>query len=289
MSEQPATPSPSGSSRPWIRGVELIGEAVHHAGGFIAASVRYVGGLAYLLGDTSVWTVRGLITRTVRFNHATLVSQMVRVGVRSIPIVAIVQVFIGIILALQMAPTLQSYGQLQRVAEVVGIAIVRELGPLLTAVVLSGFAGASIAAEIGAMVESEEVKALRAHALNPIRFLVVPRFLATSVMIVLLTVIADYIGVAGGFIAGVFVLDVPAQIYLNLTQDAVNVTDFMTGLFKAGVFGGVIALIACYEGFHVRGGPEGVGRATTATVVKSIVSLIGIDAVFTAVFYAFGL
>lgn len=251
--------------------------------------IGYVGGLSELLGATLARFCGGLFSKRVKFGWSALVAQMVRIGVRSIPIVAIVQVFIGGILALQMAPTLATYGQLERVADVVGIAIIRELGPLLTAIVLSGFAGASIAAELGAMVESEEIKALRAHALHPIRFLVVPRFIATTVMIVALTVIADFIGILGGFLAAVLVLDVPPWLYINLTQSALKSTDFFTGLFKAGVFGAVISMIACYEGLGVRGGPEGVGRATTATVVKSIVSLIGIDAVFTAVFYKFGI
>jgi phospholipid/cholesterol/gamma-HCH transport system permease protein len=139
------------------------------------------------------------------------------------------------------------------------------------------------------MVEAEEVKALRAHALNPIRFLVTPRLLATGVMIVALAVIADFIGVFGGFLTAVFILDVPPFLYVNLTQAALDNQDLVTGLIKAGVFGAVIALIACYEGLNVSGGAEGVGRATTSTVVKSIVALIGIDAVFTTVFYTLGI
>ncbi|MCH7814842.1 MAG: ABC transporter permease, partial [Planctomycetes bacterium] len=193
---------------------------------------------------------------------------------------------VGVILTLQMAPTLQSYGQLEQVAGVVGIAIVRELGPLITAIVLSGFAGASIAAEIGAMVESEEIKALRAHALNPYHFLVVPRFLATVISLVGLVVVADVVGVCGGFVTAWGVLDVPASTYLELTRDSLGYKDYLTGLFKSGVFGVLIAMIACYEGLNVRGGAAGVGRATTATVVKSIVALTTVDAVFTAIFYA---
>lgn len=269
-------------------GVSAVGRAVAQRWNRVAAALVQLGGLLYLLWDTLDWTVRGVFQRRVRFGWRALGSQMVRVGVRSIPIVCIVQVFIGVILALQLAPTLQTYGQLERVADVVGIAILRELGPLLTAIVLSGFAGASIAAEIGAMVESEEIKALRAHALHPVRFLVVPRFLATTVMIVGLAVIADFVGVLGGLATAVLVLDVPSGLYLNLTQAALQTRDFISGLVKAGVFGAVIALIACYEGFNVSGGPEGVGRATTNTVVKCIVALIGIDALFTSVFYTLG-
>jgi len=216
------------------------------------------------------------------------VIQMVRVGVQAIPIIVLVQTFVGIILALQMAPTLDRYGQIARVADVVGIAMFRELGPLLTAVVLSGFAGASIAAEIGTMVESEEIKALKAIALNPIRFLVVPRVLATIFMLTALSVIADVMGVLGGLITATGILNITSNEYLNFTRQAIQHTDFLTGLVKAGVFGMLISMIACLEGLSVSGGAEGVGRATTNTVIKSIVALITTDVVFTAVFYAWG-
>ncbi|MFH0980937.1 MAG: ABC transporter permease [Planctomycetota bacterium] len=253
--------------------------------GHAAGHIRFIGGAAHLFGEVCTWCFRGLFLRGYKLGRRSLIEQAVRVGVQAIPIVAVVQVFIGVILALQMAPTLDRYGQLERVADVVGVAIFRELGPLITAIVLSGFAGASIAAELGAMVESEEIKALRAHALNPVQFLVVPRFLATVLMLTGLTVLADVVGVFGGFATSVLVLDVSPRAYLAATQDAVVVRDFLTGLFKAGVFGVLISMIACQEGLNVTGGAVGVGRATTATVVKSIVALIGTDALFTAVFY----
>jgi phospholipid/cholesterol/gamma-HCH transport system permease protein len=210
------------------------------------------------------------------------------VGVLSLPIVMLVQLFIGVILALNMAPTLDSYGQIERVADIVVIAVFRELGPLITAILLSGFAGASIAAELGAMVEGEEIKALRAHALDPIRFLVVPRVLATAVMMVGLTVVADVVGVVGGLITAVGVLGVSPGVYLDGTRAAVDSGDYLTGLVKAGVFGVIIAALACYEGLNVRGGAVGVGRATTMTVVKSIVALIAADTIFATVFYTLG-
>ncbi len=260
---------------------EALATLLRHA----ADEVRFIGGAAHLLGETGRWCFRGACLPGFKLGRRALVEQTVRVGVQAIPIVCVVQVFIGVILALQLAPTLEGYGQIERVADVVGIAICRELGPLITAIVLSGFAGASIAAELGAMVESEEIKALRAHALNPVQFLVVPRFLATVVMLVGLAVIADVVGVGGGFATSVLVLGVSPNTYLSATQDAVFLKDFFTGLFKAGVFGVLISMIACYEGLNVTGGAVGVGRATTSTVVKSIVALIGTDAVFTAVFY----
>jgi phospholipid/cholesterol/gamma-HCH transport system permease protein len=290
MSESPSQSSPpTPQPNPVVRALEYIGGATIRQGREAARFLEFLGGAVYLISDTLTWIFRTLVQRKSRFGREHLWAQMVRVGVRSIPIVSLVQVFIGIILALQMAPTLKSYGQIQRVADVVAIAMFRELGPLLSGIVLSGFAGASIAAELGTMVEGEEIKALRACALNPIRFLVMPRFLATVVMLTMLTVIADVVGVLGGFTTSTLVLNISPESYLSYTRAALTNKDFITGLVKAGVFGVMISMIACYEGLNVTGGAEGVGRATTNTVVKSIVALITADVIFTAIFYAFGL
>ncbi|HPM23570.1 MAG TPA: ABC transporter permease [Phycisphaerae bacterium] len=280
------------AGRPRVRGrrtwIEVVGATVR--GGVLALgdAAIYVGGIVRLLLAIGQRAVRALRGGADRIRLEALVQQAVRVGVRSIPIIVLVQVFIGIILALNMAPTLALYGSLERVADIVAIAVFRELGALISAVILSGFAGASIAAELGAMVEGEEIKALRAHALDPIRFLVVPRVVATTVMLVGLTALADVVGVFGGFLTAVFVLDIAPQTYIDGTRAALTMGDYFTGLFKSGVFGAIIAMLACYEGLHVTGGAEGVGRATTTTVVKSIVCLIGADCIFTAVFYVLG-
>ncbi len=281
----PATPSRNIIAR----GLEGVGRASRSRLNSLAGTLRFIGGAAYLFNDTLAWITRAAFTREARVGREHLFAQMVRVGVRSIPIITLVQVFIGIILALQMAPTLASYGQVQRVADIVAIAMFRELGPLLSGIVLSGFAGASIAAELGTMVEGEEIKALRAIALNPIWFLVVPRFIATVIMLTLLTVIADVVGVFGGFFTATTILDIAPEQYLSYTRLALTHTDFISGLVKAAVFGVMISMIACYEGLNASGGAEGVGRATTNTVVKSIVALILADVLFTAVFYAFGI
>lgn len=272
-----------------VRGITALGRAGLNTSRRMSAGVRYAGGVGYLLIDTASWTCRGLFLRGVRFGWPALVSQMVRVGVRSIPIIVLVQTFIGIILALQLQPTLEQYGSTDKIANIIGIAMFRELGPLLSAVVLSGFAGASIAAEIGAMVESEEIKALRAHALNPIRFLVVPRTLATIIMLTGLAIVADVVGVGGGMMISWAALGIEPAPYLDNTRAALVYRDLFTGLTKAAVFGLLISMIACYEGLSVQGGAEGVGRATTSTVVKSIVALIATDCLFTAVFFMFGL
>lgn len=282
-------PSSDRPSARWVRGVEAVGRATLAGIHGVTKFVSFVGGMICLAGDALRWTARGLVSRRTRLGRRALAEQMIRVGVRSIPIVALVNTFVGIILVLQMAPTLESYGQLERVADVVAIAMFRELGPLIAAIVLSGFAGASIAAEIGAMVESEEIKALRAMALNPVLFLVVPRYLATTLMLIGLAVLADVVGVLGGLGVAWSVLDIRPAIYLDFTRNALASKDFITGLVKAGVFGWLISMIACYEGLTVAGGAVGVGKATTATVVKSIVALITVDTLFTAVFYVFRL
>ncbi len=271
-----------------VRSVSLVGRGIYRGYDGFVEGVRFIGGMSILLGELLWWVVMSIWKAGVRFRWPAVFAQMVRVGVRSIPIIVLVQTFIGIILVLQMAPTLQDYGQLDKVANVIAIAVFRELGPLITAVVLSGFAGASIAAELGAMVEAEEIKALRAHALNPTNFLVVPRVVATVFMMVCLTVISDVVGVFGGFMTSVWMLGIDGQLYLQNTQSALLVQDFMTGLVKAGVFGMLISMIACYLGLKVTGGAVGVGKATTQTVGLSIVSLIKTDCILTAVFYVFG-
>jgi phospholipid/cholesterol/gamma-HCH transport system permease protein len=259
-------------------------------GARVLSVLRYAGGMSLLFGSVAGTTARGVLPGQGRFRWSALAGQMVRVGVRSFPIVMLVQLFIGMILTLQLAPTLTEYGQLDKVATVIGIGAFRMLGPIITAVVLCGFAGASIAAELGTMVVSEEIEAMRAMAMNPIRYLVVPRVIATLIMSVLLTVAADLVLCLGGYLACKWALgpDAYAAFWDTVRREVTNV-DLATGLIQAGVFGILIALIACYEGLTVRGGAEGVGRATTMTVVYSLIATIIAAGVFTVGFYLFNL
>jgi phospholipid/cholesterol/gamma-HCH transport system permease protein len=158
----------------------------------------------------------------------------------------------------------------------------------VSAIVLTGFAGASIAAEIGSMVVSEEIEALEAHAINPIRFLVVPRVLATTIMMICIAAVGDYLGVLGGLTVSRYFLGLDPNQYINHTFDVLKVRDFITGLIKAGVFGAIISALACHLGLSVTGGAQGVGVATTRTVVLTIVALISVDLLFTSVFYYLG-
>ena len=254
------------------------------------AGLRYVGGMALLLGETTRWVWRGLFTRRTRFGVGALAEQMMRVGVKSLTVVMLVQVFIGVILALQMTPPLAQFQQEAQVSKIIGVAGFRMLGPIITAVVLSGFAGASIAAELGTMVVAEEIEAMDAMALNPVRFLVVPRVLATIVMMVVLSVIADLMIALGGWLTSLLVLGPESYVgYWQRMNDQLQYKDLYTGLIQAGVFGLLISLIACHEGLSVRGGAEGVGRATTMTVVYSIVAIVSAACVFTVIFFIYDL
>ena len=175
-----------------------------------------------------------------------------------------------------------------QVADIIAIAMFRELGPLVSAIVLTGFAGASIAAEMGTMVVSEEIEALEAQAIPPIRFLVAPRVVATTVMMVCVALVGDLTGILGGMLVSRTFLGIGFTQYLQHTFEAIHTRDFVTGLVKAGVFGTLIASLACYLGLGVTGGAHGVGVATTRTVVLTIVALIFVDLLFTAVFYYLG-
>lgn len=257
-------------------------------GGLVAGTLEFVGGLVWLLIDLLRWVVRSVFSSRIRFGRSAFVSQMVRVGVQSVSIVLLVSSSIGLILALQTAPSLQQFGQVDKVANLVGVAVFRELGPLIAAIVLTGFAGASIAAELGTMVVGEEIEALESMGLNPVRFLVVPRVLASAISLVLLSVIADLSAVIAGGVIGVTQFGIPYEVYKDNTISQLSDIDFLTGLFKAGVFGTILGLIACRNGLMVSGGAAGVGKATTDTVVQTVVTVIFADLFFTAVFYAVG-
>ncbi|MCK6477318.1 MAG: ABC transporter permease [Phycisphaerales bacterium] len=259
--------------------VEFVGERV-------LSLLDHVGSILLLLVEAGRWLARGVFGRRVRIGRQAIVSQIVRVGVRSIGIVSVVSGAVGFILAFQLAPPLEEFGRKDLVANIIAVAVLRELGPLIGAIVLTGFAGASIAAEIGTMVVSEEVEALEAHALNPVRFLVVPRVLAALVSMTALAVISDVVAVAAALLVGVTVLDIPYATFVQNMLDQAKLVDFLTGVGKATLFGMLIGVIACGNGLRVTGGAAGVGRATTGTVVQCVVAIIIADLVFTAIFYA---
>ncbi len=243
-----------------------------------------IGGVSKLFFATAYWTFVGPFRgKGLRWRAA--LRQMVVVGFDAVPIVSLISVFIGIIIALQGAYALRKFGAMNFVVDMVAVTITRELGPLLTAIIVIGRSGSAFAAEIGTMRVGEEVDALETMGLNPVKFLVVPKLVAMLVMMPCLATVADAAGILGGALFAMTNMGWSLQNYLLRTADALLMRDIITGLIKSLVFAVIITKIGCYEGFTVRGGAEGVGRSTTASVVKSIFSVIAADMVFTAFFY----
>jgi len=219
------------------------------------------------------------------FKERPFIEQCRKVGVDSLPIVSMVAFFIGVILALQTAYQMQRLGSEMYIASIVAVSIVRELGPIITALVVAGRVGAAITAELGSMNVTEQIDALETLAANPVKYLVVPRFLALSIMLPLLTLYADAIGIFGGWLICVNKLSISSGMYTHITFNSLLFKDLFTGLTKTVFFGMIIAFVSCYEGFNVQGGAEGVGRATRHSVVNSFILIIAFDCFFTAFFY----
>lgn len=211
--------------------------------------------------------------------------QSKNIGVDSLPIVSLVALFTGIILALQTAYQMQKLSSEIYIANIVAVSLVRELGPVLTALIVAGRNGAAITAEVGTMRVTEQIEALYTLAANPIKYLVVPRFISLAIMLPLLTLYSDAIGIFGGYFICVNRLGIPSHLYMSMTYEALSLKDLFTGLFKTVVFGMIIALVASLEGFRVEGGAEGVGKATTSSVVKTFIMIIAADCFFAALFY----
>jgi phospholipid/cholesterol/gamma-HCH transport system permease protein len=200
------------------------------------------------------------------------------------PIVLLINFLVGAILGLQGAIQLHRFGGDHFLANLVGLSVVRELGPLMTAILVTGRSGAAYAAELGTMTVNEEVDALRTLGQDPQRFLVFPRVLTLVLVLPVLTVLGDLIGIAGGLAVAIAYLDQPAVVYLQSLQQAVGFGDVGTGLLKSFAFAFAIGLIACQRGLATRGGAVGVGRSTTSAVVVVLFTLVALDAVFTWVF-----
>ncbi|UCH45853.1 MAG: ABC transporter permease [Nitrospiraceae bacterium] len=239
-----------------------------------------------LVNDTFYWSfISPFKGKAIRVRAS--ISEMVKVGYNSVPIVAVISLFVGIILALQAAYQLKKVGALIYVADLVGVSLTRELAPILTAIIVAGRSGSAFAAEIGSMKAAEEVDALVTMGINPIRFLVVPKLIALMIMLPALTLFADFIGIFGGFLLSVTELGIHPYNYFQQTVSALVMTDVVTGLVKALAFSIVITIVGAYEGFKVEGGAEEVGRRTTASVVASIFLVIVFDLFFTTLFYFF--
>ncbi|MFP5212040.1 MAG: MlaE family ABC transporter permease [Acidobacteriota bacterium] len=248
--------------------------------------LRHLTSITLLFRETMRWMiVKPLQGKPLRFRAA--VGQMEEVGVKSIPIVFLVSFVIGIILVLQTAYQLEKFGAITYAASLASVALTREMAPLLTAIVVAGRVSAAFTAEMGTMLVTEEIMALEVMAISPIAYLVVPRFIAMLIMLPCLTVLADLIGMIGGYVVGTTAVGIRSSLYIQKSIEALLLKDIMTGLIKSVVFAAIIAMVGCYMAFVVRGGAEGVGKSTMISVVTSLICIIVADCLFTTIFYLF--
>jgi phospholipid/cholesterol/gamma-HCH transport system permease protein len=213
-----------------------------------------------------------------------VVMQMDLIGVGSLPIVVLTGFFSGAVMALQMSRALAQYGQVGQTGALVSISLVRELGPVLTALMVAGRNSSGIASELGSMKVSEQIDAMRALGTDPIQKLVTPRLIGTAVMLPLLTILSDFIGMFGGWIIAYFFLNLPSQQYWHSVWKALEWNDVSQGLLKPFAFAFVIALVGCFYGLRTTGGTQGVGRATTQAVVAASVLILLLDFFFSKIF-----
>jgi phospholipid/cholesterol/gamma-HCH transport system permease protein len=259
-------------------------ELVAQIGESVTSGLAYLGSLATLGARAAYYTFVGPFQgRPLRLQRA--ISQAMDVGVRALPILSLITFFIGLILALQGAYELRKFGAIDLVATAVAVSMTRELGPLITAIVVIGRSGSAFAAEIGTMKVTEEIDALETMAISPIHFLVTPKFLAMMVMLPCLTIWANTMGILGGALFGVTQADFTVGRYVQASVDALFLRDIVTGLIKSAMFGITITAVGCLEGLSTGAGAEQVGRSTTRAVVVSIFLVVVVDLIFTALFF----
>jgi phospholipid/cholesterol/gamma-HCH transport system permease protein len=256
-----------------------IAKFFYKIGKKITSAFLYVGSVSVLTAKSFYFTFKPPFKIRHVFQQANFV------GVNSFLIVSLIALFTGVVLALQSAYALQRFSGEVYVAGLVALSMTRELGPVLTALVIAGRVGAAISAELGTMKVTEQIDALRTLATNPIKYLVVPRLVALVFMLPILTIYADAIGIFGGYMVGVWKLGIGSSMYLKMSFDSLVFKDIFTGLFKSVIFALIIAIIGCYEGLTTEGGAEGVGKSTTLAVVISFILIIASDCLFTAFFY----
>lgn len=244
--------------------------------------MQYVGAIFILLSETLFW----LFQKPFRIKES--IRQMQKIGVSSLPIVSLISLFTGMVLALQSAYQMQKISAEMYIASLVALSMTRELGPVLTALIAAGRCGASITAELGTMKVTEQIDALDTLATNPINYLVTPRFWALIIVLPILTLYADFVGIIGGYIIGTGRLHITHAMYVKMTYEPLAIRDIFNGLLKSFTFGIVICIIACFEGLRAKGGAEGVGRATTSSVVRSFILIIAVDCLLTALLYFIG-
>jgi len=238
----------------------------------------------YLIADIFYWSFVGIFNKKGQ-RKGSVIHQAIFIGVDALGIIALLSMILGLILALQSAAQLRQFGANIFVADLMAVSMVTEMGPILTAIILAGRSGSSIASEIATMQVTEEIDALKMMAINPIRYVVVPKFHAITICIPLLVTASTLIGIFGGLIVAVTYLDLSATVFINRVFEVLTLRDAIIGLGKSYFFAWVIVIIGSYYGFNVKGGAEGVGKVTTQAVVASIFWIIILDAINSLIFY----
>ncbi len=238
---------------------------------FVERPLLQMGRFVHMLGRVFAWTPRP------PYDWRELLRQMVKVGVTSTPVVLLTALFTGMVLALQTFTVLKRFAAESYVGTLVALSMVRELSPVLTSLIVAGRAGSAMGAELGTMRVTEQIDALEVMATDPIHYLVVPRVWAAVLTMPLLVVMADGVGIAGGYLVSVVLMGANPVSYLNTSFQYTNLNDLLSGLIKAGVFGLLLATIGCQQGFYTTGGAEGVGRSTTAAVVLASIAILAAD------------
>lgn len=256
----------------------MLIKLLERLGAFVIARLDVLGSVVLLYGET----MRQLCHRP-RLRH--ILAQMSHLGVDSLSIVSLTLLFTGVVLTLQTAHEFIKFGAQSTIGAVIAIAIGRELGPVLVGVVCAGRVGAAITAEISTMKVTEQIDALRVMAVSPVDYLIVPRMIACMIVVPLLTVFGDFIGVLGGWAVAVYYSGISSFLFTNSIHVYVDAYDLVGGIIKAVFFGNVIAVLGCYYGLHAPEGAAGVGRATTRTVVASIIVIFILNALLTLILY----
>ena len=256
-----------------------VSKTINLVGEKIVGYVKEMGKMLLLLVDTIRWSFYP------PFRVDLLLQHMERVGVRSVLVVVLTGAFTGMVLALQSFHATRAFGAATMVGVAVALSMTRELGPVLTSFMVTGRAGSAMAAEIGTMRVTEQIDALSAMAVNPIKYLIVPRVLASIVVVPMLTVIADFVGIVGGYFTGVIILRINAGAYVANMEKYVELDDIYHGIIKAAVFGLILSVIGCYEGYTATGGAEGVGKATTQSVVLATITILMANYLLTAAMF----
>ncbi len=238
-------------------------------------------GEMFLFAVTSIYHIF-----TPPYYKKEILRQMIDIGYYSLPVVGLTTIFTGMVLALQSYSGFSRFSAESAVAMVVALSITRELGPVLVGLMVAGRIGASIAAEIGTMSVTEQIDALRTLSTNPFKYLVAPRIIAGVFMMLFLVMIGDIIGIYGGFLISVYKLDFNSITYLKNTFDFLQPMDIVIGLVKGAVFGFIITLVGCYQGFHTRGGAQGVGNSVTTSVVTSSILILTFNYILSELFFA---